>query len=51
MAKSNNDHKANQNNRDHESWQKVNDNRSNQGNRDHEAYWQSRNLPTPTEKK
>ena len=51
MKRSDATHKGNQNNRDHQAWRKANDNRSNQGNRDHEAYWQSRNLPVPSDKK
>lgn len=45
------DHKANQRNPDHQAWQKVNDNKSNQGNPNNPAYWQSRNLPIPGNKK
>lgn len=45
------DHKANQKNPSHTAWGKVNDNRANQGNRDHVAYWLSRNLPRPPNKK
>lgn len=45
------DHKANQKNPLHTAWGKVNDNRANQGNRDHLAYWLSRDLPRPPNKK
>lgn len=44
-------HMANQKNPNNQAWQNVGDNKSNQGNLNNPAYWQSRNLPTPTKKK
>lgn len=44
-------HMANQKNPNNPAWQKVSDNKSDQGNSNNPAYWQSRNLPTPANKK